>query len=124
MVIDMEFTKLFKLLSDETRIRILNILYRAETSLCVCDIENILNISQTKASKHLLKLKDNGLIKTEKRAQWVFSHLNNDILKEYKFLFYFFKQITDEVVYAEDLKRLEKYLKNGDIGNRCKIDLE
>lgn len=51
----MKLSDIFKMLTDETRIRILNIL--KETDLCVCEMQAILDISQTNASKHLNKLK-------------------------------------------------------------------
>jgi ArsR family transcriptional regulator, arsenate/arsenite/antimonite-responsive transcriptional repressor len=43
-----------KALPDETRLRILNLLYEKE--LCVCDIMETLKISQAKASRHLIYL--------------------------------------------------------------------
>jgi len=65
-----------KALSDETRLRILNILYEKE--LCVCDINESLNIMQTKASRHLNYLKKAGLIKSRKQAQWVYYSIIKD----------------------------------------------
>lgn len=59
-----------KALSDETRLRIINLLYERE--LCVCDIMEALKISQTKASRHLLCLKNAGLVEDRKQAQWVY----------------------------------------------------
>jgi len=61
---------ILKALSDETRLRILNILYEKE--LCVCDIKETLQISQAKASRHLIYMKNAGLIKDRKSAQWVY----------------------------------------------------
>lgn len=46
-------------LSDETRLRILNLLYERE--LCVCDIMGTLQITQAKASRHLIYMKNAGL---------------------------------------------------------------
>ncbi len=59
-----------KALSDETRLRIINLLYERE--LCVCDIMEALKISQTKASRHLSCLKNAGLVEDRKQAQWVY----------------------------------------------------
>lgn len=61
---------ILKSLSDETRLRIINLLYEQE--LCVCDIMVTLNISQTKASRHLQYLKNAGLVEDRKHAQWVY----------------------------------------------------
>ncbi|GBG55911.1 transcriptional regulator [Sporomusaceae bacterium FL31] len=47
----MEIINVLKALSDETRIKILNLL--RIMPLCVCEIEDILGISQSNASRHL-----------------------------------------------------------------------
>jgi len=48
--------ELFKALADETRLRILNLLVRGE--LCVCDIMTVLDIGQSKVSRHLACLRN------------------------------------------------------------------
>jgi len=57
-------------ISKRVFIRILNLLYEKE--LCVCDIMETLQISQAKASRHLIYLKNAGLVKDRKHAQWVY----------------------------------------------------
>lgn len=69
----MDIVNVLKALSDETRLRILNVLYEKE--LCVCDIKESLDILQTKASRHLSYLKKAGLITSRKKAQWVYYSL-------------------------------------------------
>jgi ArsR family transcriptional regulator, arsenate/arsenite/antimonite-responsive transcriptional repressor len=91
-----------KALSDETRLRILNLLYERE--LCVCDIVEILQISQAKASRHLIYLKNAGLVKDRKYAQWAYYSLNKD--ERLKFI--------DSMVY-DNLRNLEPY--EGDLKN-------
>ena len=61
--------ELFKALADETRLRILNLLYERE--LCVCDVMAVLDISQSKASRHLIALKRIGLASDRREAQWM-----------------------------------------------------
>ncbi|MGE0015058.1 MAG: ArsR/SmtB family transcription factor [Candidatus Methanomethylophilaceae archaeon] len=58
-----------KALSDETRLRMISLLKVRE--LCVCDIMDTLEITQTKASRHLKNLKAAGLVEDRQRAQWV-----------------------------------------------------
>ena len=65
--------ELFKALSDETRLRILNLLYEQE--LCVCDVMEVLGISQSKASRHLIALKRVGLANDRREAQWMYYSL-------------------------------------------------
>ena len=60
--------EVLKALSDETRLRIINLLYERE--LCVCDVMEVLQISQAKASRHLIYLKNSGLARDRKVAQW------------------------------------------------------
>ncbi|OPX86801.1 MAG: HTH-type transcriptional repressor AseR [Pelotomaculum sp. PtaB.Bin104] len=61
---------ILKALSDETRLRIINLLFEGE--LCVCDIMETLDITQAKASRHLGVLRRAGLVKDRKSAQWVY----------------------------------------------------
>jgi len=65
-----QYTNLFKALSDETRLRIVVLLYKRE--LCVCQIEAALGISQTKASRHLALLRHAGLLKTRRDGLWIY----------------------------------------------------
>ena len=62
--------KIFKALSNETRIRIMALLYQRE--LCVCEIEKILHINQTTASRHLNILKYSGLVKDRREGLWIY----------------------------------------------------
>ncbi|WP_353094862.1 metalloregulator ArsR/SmtB family transcription factor [Tissierella praeacuta] len=64
----------FKLLSDETRLRIMVLLFHNE--FCVCQICGITGISQPNVSKHLTRLRDMGLVKDERKEQYTFYSLN------------------------------------------------
>jgi ArsR family transcriptional regulator len=61
--------RLFKALSDETRIRIIKLLEHGE--LCVCDIVAALGMVQPKVSFHLGVLKNAGFLKDRKKGKWV-----------------------------------------------------
>ena len=65
----MELIQILKALSDETRLRILNIL--RDGPLCVCEIEAILEISQSNASRHLSKLTTANLVNYYKEAKFI-----------------------------------------------------
>lgn len=65
-----KLTNYFKILSDETRLRILVLL--SHKKLCVCEIYGIMDESQPKISKHLAKLRDMGLVKDERQEQFIF----------------------------------------------------
>ncbi|MBT2292909.1 winged helix-turn-helix transcriptional regulator [Paenibacillus albidus] len=66
----MEMAEKLKLLGDKTRLTIMGLLKDKEW--CVCDLVEILNMSQPNVSQHLRKLKAQGLVKETKRAQWVY----------------------------------------------------
>lgn len=61
--------RVFKALSDGTRLRILNILLQREC--CVCEVMQVLGISQPSASRHLSILHDAGLLKSHKQGIWM-----------------------------------------------------
>jgi len=65
-----QYVELFKALSDETRLRLVVLLYKRE--LCVCQIEAALSISQTKASRHLAILRRAGLLKARRDGLWIY----------------------------------------------------
>lgn len=65
----MESVKLFKVLSDETRLRILVLL--KEKPLCVCQMQEILKLPQSKVSKHLAKLRDQNFVKSFQDGKFV-----------------------------------------------------
>lgn len=67
---------IFRAFSDESRIRILNLIWRNQ-EMCISDMELILDFTQTKTSRHLSYLKNAGLVKYRKRDQWVYYYIND-----------------------------------------------
>lgn len=64
----------FKVLADETRLRILVLL--AQEKLYVCQLHGILNLPQPKVSKHLAKLRDLGYVEVERLEQFMLYRIN------------------------------------------------
>ena len=62
-----ELIKTFKALSDETRLRILNVLLEREC--CVCEVMQALDIAQSRASRNLGVLYDAGFLKSEREYE-------------------------------------------------------
>lgn len=62
--------RLFKALSEETRLEILTLLFR-HGQLCVCDVEEVLAVTQSKASRHLRYLLATGLVADRRDGLWV-----------------------------------------------------
>ncbi len=64
----------FHALSDPIRIRLLELL--REQELCVCELCEILEMSQSKLSFHLKTLKEAGLVRTRQEGRWIYYSLN------------------------------------------------
>jgi ArsR family transcriptional regulator len=104
--------EIFKVLGDETRIRIIHLLERQDC--CVGEIETILGISQSNASRHLNRLKQVQVITFNKEAQWVYYRLNQQFIKENELLYQYLKgRFKDLPECKNDLRRLEKYRNSG-----------
>jgi ArsR family transcriptional regulator len=72
--------ELFHALSDETRLRILELLGEGEQ--CVCDLTDSLKTGQSRLSFHLKTLKDAGLLTDRREGRWVYYALNPDAIEE------------------------------------------
>lgn len=64
----------FKVLSDPARVQILWLLTR-RPELCVCDIMGTLEITQSKASRHLATLRHAGLVSDRREGAWSYYSL-------------------------------------------------
>ena len=70
--------QLFKALGDESRMRILHLLWRNQ-EMVVADLEQVLDFTQTKTSRQLLYLKNAGLVSFRRLDNWVFYFLKEEI---------------------------------------------
>ena len=71
-----DLAELFKVFGDSTRIKILYAL--SERELCVCDISELLGVSQTAISHQLRVLKGAKLVKYRREGKNVFYSLDDD----------------------------------------------
>lgn len=76
-----DFLKASKALSDETRLRIMNLLLEREC--CVCEVMQALQISQTRASRNLSALHDAGFLKLRKDGLWSLYSLDTKGMDDY-----------------------------------------
>lgn len=96
----------FKLLSDETRVRCLLLIMRAQC-LSVGELTEALQESQPKISRHLAQLRGSGLLVDIRQGQWVFYRLANELPG-------WMRKLIDDLVasnclrseYQQDLDRL------------------
>ena len=99
----------FKALGDETRLRILAvILLRGEA--CVCDIEAILGITQSKASRHMRYLRGAGLVVDRRHGVWLHYRLDPDLDPARRGLIERLPALLGEVAMADLRGRLDGWL--------------
>ncbi len=75
-----ELADFFKILGDTTRIKILHALFISE--MCVCDLSNLLHISQSAVSHQLRTLRQARLVRFRKEGKVVFYSLKDDHVKQ------------------------------------------
>lgn len=66
----MDLNEVLKALADPNRLKILNLLHGK--TLCVCDIEAAMNLSQSNLSHQLAKLKKAGLVTNQKKGLFIY----------------------------------------------------
>lgn len=74
-----DLAELFKIFGDSTRIRILFVLLEAE--VCVCDLAEILNMTQSAISHQLRILKQSKLVKSRRDGKSIFYSLADEHVK-------------------------------------------
>ncbi len=71
-----DLAELFKVFGDSTRIRILFVLFEVE--VCVCDLAEALNMTQSAISHQLKILKQSKLVKSRREGKSIFYSLADD----------------------------------------------
>lgn len=102
-IVDLERSaNILKLMGDKTRLTIVAILKQREC--CVCELLEVFDMSQPSISQHLRKLKDAGMVKEERRGQWIYYSLNQQ-----SELYGMIKDILEHVpVQTEKINMIEK----------------
>src|SRR5262245_10577755 len=99
--------RMFRAVSDRTRLRILALLQDGE--VCVCDIVSALDVPQPTASRHLAYLRKAGLVLARKEGQWHYYRLAEPETAFHEKLHDCLRScLCDVPEIARDLKRLEK----------------
>jgi len=99
----------FKALSDETRLRVINLFIKSGKNLCVCELMDALQLPQYAISKALTVLRSTDFFTTEKEGTWIYYRLNKDN-PENKSLFTFLKNFSNDKIFSDDEARLNKRL--------------
>jgi len=107
------FESIFKALGEPTRLRIVRLL--AEKELCVCELEEIMNMSQPRISQHLKVLKQAGLVKERREAQRRMCSLNWEVYNSFiEELDAFMRKPLEELPgFEEDAKKIKELAASG-----------
>ncbi len=108
----LELETIFKALGDMNRLRIVNLLLHGE--LCVCDIQYVLENSQSNISRHLAYLKRSEMVLDRRDGYRVFYRLASTKESEKKLLFDFLRGIFQrEAQLTRDTERLKEAIASG-----------
>lgn len=101
-------TQIFKSFADESRTRIIYLLYKKE-ELSISDLEHILDFTQTKTSRHITYLKNAGLVSAKQHEQWVFYSIKEEVYDMVRLVFDF---LSKDPTLQKDLETYEIMDKN------------
>jgi len=80
--------QIFLACSDASRLRILNLIF-TNGEMCISDLERILDFTQAKTSRHLIYLKNSGILTFRKYNQWMFYQIKDEVFDIIKQLIQF-----------------------------------
>ena len=92
--------EIFKAFSEEARVRILYLIYQNE-EMCIADLEQVLDFTQTKVSRHIKYLKSAGILQATQVDQWRYYHIDESLKSIIETLFSY---IDADPIFASDLK--------------------
>lgn len=75
-----------KAIADPTRLTMLAALWKARSPICICDFVGSQKLTQPTISHHMARLKEAGLVESEKRGIWIYYRLNDRMPVEVKTL--------------------------------------
>jgi ArsR family transcriptional regulator len=71
-----------KALGDPVRLQLVDVLRKHAGKVCVCELVPLFDLSQPTVSHHLKKLKDAGIVGSERQGLWAYYYVIPDALKE------------------------------------------
>lgn len=103
-----DLSRAFKALADETRLQMMALIL-SEGELCVCDCMQVLDISQSKASRHLRYLANAGLLDDRREAVWVYYRVASELDADRVVLIETVRQLLPPERIADLRERLEEW---------------
>ena len=108
-----------KALADPTRVRVLAALRSGE--LCVCELSDVLDVTQSTLSTHLQVIREANLVQTRKEGKWVYYALKPGADRLLKGVFGFFAtELAEAPLLRRDEARLKKRLAEREDGACCR----
>ncbi len=98
-----------KMLGDQTRLRVANLLAASKGSLCVCEMVDALKLPQYQVSKSLVMLRRAGLVEVDRNGTWGYYRPKTDE-KTNTVLFDFVREYCIGEPFDGDLDNLDKRL--------------
>jgi ArsR family transcriptional regulator, arsenate/arsenite/antimonite-responsive transcriptional repressor len=86
-------SQIFKACADESRLRILHLIF-INGEMCITDLEKILDFTQAKTSRHLIYLKNSGILSHRRYNHWVFYQIKDEVGDIIKQIFQFLRKDT------------------------------
>lgn len=71
-----------KALGDPIRLSVVDVLRKHAGKVCVCELVPLFDVNQSTLSHHLKKLRDAGIVDSEKRGLWAYYYVNPEALEE------------------------------------------
>jgi ArsR family transcriptional regulator, arsenate/arsenite/antimonite-responsive transcriptional repressor len=71
-----------KALGDPIRLQLVDVLRKHAGKVCVCELVPLFDVSQPTLSHHLKKLREAGIVDSERRGLWAYYYVRPDALKE------------------------------------------
>ncbi|MBX1152546.1 winged helix-turn-helix transcriptional regulator [Campylobacter jejuni] len=96
-----KFLTIISAINDESRVLILYHLLKYQ-ELCVCDLQKLLNMGQSRLSRHLKILKDAGFLYVKRKGTWAYYGINNELLKLHSDLFENIKNLDIDNIVLEN----------------------
>ena len=113
-----ELSKTAGVLADPTRVRILAALLEGE--LCVCELCDVLEVTQSTLSTHLKVVRDAGLVSARKQGKWMYYDFSSDGRAAIAPLFKLFETpLKRDPELRRDSKRLGRRLAMREDGSCC-----
>ncbi|MDZ7837113.1 MAG: metalloregulator ArsR/SmtB family transcription factor [Actinomycetota bacterium] len=99
-------TKLLKAMADEGRLRIV-LLLMAKKNFCVCEIKEVIGLSQPTISSHLKVLQNAGILESSKDGLWVNYRLARDMDKNARQIIeHIYDSVKEDAAVRQDIKKI------------------